>query len=597
MTSKDPQTIPLATLHGDLLCKLATGGDLVLLRQLTEALGEAREQGNVCVDLVAWVDERSEAEHGPRPDLATARERLCATGVVGDGHPGSPLLPLVLAENNLLYSARHYRAEQRIASFVHDRLQQDLATQPAELKKTLERLKLLPSRSSSGDETDWQLAAVVAGATRPLTVLCGGPGTGKTTTVAKLLSVLLHDDPTLRIAITAPTGKAAARLGEALQERAAALPELAEPLADLEPSTLHRLLGYLPLDDRFRRGRDKQLALDLVVIDEVSMVDPAIFAVLCDALPEHARLVLVGDKDQLAAVASGQVLGDLCQAARPELGLGAGLAESVREATGMTVKSQPSAAPIANATVALWKNHRFDAQPGIGAFAQALMQRRPDDAFAAFSSGHPDLTLTESAEAAMAAIEPHLLHLLAAAQGEDPEQALAAIPYARVLTAQRRGPNGSVTWNEKIQRRLLELGHRTDEPYYVGCPILITSNDQNNRIWNGDLGVCGRNEKGKPVVWIRDQQGKARAINPRRLPAHEAAWAMTVHKAQGSEFDHVLLSLPDRDGSLNHAALIYTGVTRARRQATVHADPKLLAAGLANWMQRRSGLAEALRAP
>ena len=226
---------------------------------------------------------------------------------------------------------------------MHDRLQQDLATQPAELKKTLERLKLLPGRSSSGDETDWQLAAVVAGATRPLTVLCGGPGTGKTTTVAKLLSVLLHDDPTLRIAITAPTGKAAARLGEALQERAAALPELAEPLADLEPSTLHRLLGYLPLDDSFRRGRDKQLALDLVVIDEVSMVDPAIFAVLCDALPEHARLVLVGDKDQLAAVASGQVLGDLCQAARPELGLGAGLAESVREATGMTVKSQPSA--------------------------------------------------------------------------------------------------------------------------------------------------------------------------------------------------------------------------------------------------------------
>lgn len=587
-------TLPLATLHGDLLARLATGGDRELLRELVQALGSARELGHVCIDLQAWTEEPLEPGHAARPPLAIVREQLLATGVVATTAAQAPL-PLVLTDDNLLYTLRHYRAEQIIATFVQERLERAPSTNAADLKATLAELDLLPADAAEGGEPDWQLAAVVAGATRSLTVLCGGPGTGKTTTVAKLMSVLLHENPTLRIAIAAPTGKAAARLGEALVERGAERPELAAPLANLEPSTLHRLLGYLPLDDAFRFGRDKQLPFDLVVIDEVSMVDPAIFAVLCQALPDAARLVLVGDKDQLAAVAAGQVLGDLCRAASPERGLGAELATFVTEATGMPVQPQEGAAPIANATVALWKNHRFGKQPGIGAFAQALMQRRPEDALAAFDAGHHDLALTNEHDAGLQAIEPQLLHLLHAAEGNDADRALAAIPHARVLTAQRLGPTGAIAWNERIEARLFELGYRTDEPYYPGRPILITANDQNNRIWNGDLGVCGRNENGAPVVWIRDQHGNARAINPRRLPAHETAWAMTVHKAQGSEFDHVLLVLPDRPGPLNQASLIYTGVTRARSKATVCADRDLLTAGLANWPTRRSGLADALR--
>ena len=645
--SKSTQTdaAPLATLQADLLCRMATGGDLGLLRQLITILGAARDEGHVCIDLARWVEEPREVDEAPRPDLATLRAQLLATGVVGAGDPkhrpvdpvavdptaanraagnataadspkavspaaaslaaaspataspahgpAAPTLPLVLDAQHRLYTLRHYRAEQRIASFVQDRLQRESTTTPEKLRATLAAIDLLPKQPLA--EPDWQLAAVVAGATRSLTVLCGGPGTGKTTTVAKLLAALLHDDPALRIAIAAPTGKAAARLGEALQERAAAQPERSEQLATLDPRTLHRLLGYLPLDDAFRFGRDKKLPYDLVVVDEVSMVDPAIFAVLCDALADDARLVLVGDKDQLAAVAAGQVLGDLCHAARPELGLGEQLATFVTAATGMPIEAQANAAPIANATVALWQNHRFGQQPGIGTFAQSLMQRRPMDALAAFDAGHEDLAYTESLDDALAIIEPQLLHLLESASDNDAARALAAISHARVLTAQRLGPHGAIAWNSRIEARLLELGHRTDEPYYPGRPILITSNDQNSRIWNGDLGVCGRNQDGAPVVWVRDQQGNARELNPRRLPAHETAWAMTVHKAQGSEFDHVLVVLPDRPGPLNHASLIYTGVTRARSRATVCANRDQLQAGLANWPQRHSGLAEALR--
>ncbi|MCK5944703.1 MAG: AAA family ATPase, partial [Planctomycetes bacterium] len=321
-----PTGTALAELQADLLVRLANGGDLQLLRRLCVTLGGARDEGHVCVDLAAWCQEPTDEGEAQRPSLADARNGLLATGVVATDADDAAPLPLVLDARDRLYTLRHFRAERRIATFVRERLQREPLRTPSELRATLEQVSLRPDTPDQDGEPDWQLAAVVAGASRPLTVLCGGPGTGKTTTVAKLLSVLLHDEPSLRVAIAAPTGKAAARLGEALAERAAERPELAEPLRGLEPRTLHRLLGYLPRDDAFRYGRDQQLPFDLVVVDEVSMVDPAIFAVLCDALPSDARLVLVGDKDQLAAVAAGQVLGDLTHAARPELGLGPALA-------------------------------------------------------------------------------------------------------------------------------------------------------------------------------------------------------------------------------------------------------------------------------
>lgn len=591
MSSVSEQITDLSILHGDLLCRMSTGGDHELLRRMVTTLGLARAEGHVCVDLKVWVDEKLDRDDPPRPSLESLRKELLATGVVGVGK--GPLLPLVLDSSNRLYALRHFQAEQRIANFVAERLQRKVAVTAKQLSDTLAAVDLVPSKDTA--RHDWQLAAVVAGCSRALTVICGGPGTGKTTTVAKLLSALLHNNPNLRIAIAAPTGKAAARLGEALQERSATQPNLAEPLANLNPRTLHRLLGYLPANDAFRYGASKCLPYDVVVVDEVSMVDPAIFAVLCDALAEDTRLVLVGDKDQLAAVAAGQVLGDLCEAAKPELGPGEQLAGYIKEATGMDLPVQANASLIANATIALWTNYRFGSQPGIGAFAQALMRRDPKVALAAFSLGHDDLVLTDNVKVGLSKIEPELLKLLDAAATNDPGLALAAVTHARILTAQRLGPLGALRWNRRVEERLMELGYRTDDTYYVGRPILITSNDQGNRIWNGDLGVCGRNQDGETVVWIMDPNGSARELNPRRLPAHETAWAMTVHKAQGSEFDHVLLSLPDRPTPLNNASLIYTGVTRAKRRATICANLELLEEGLANWPERKSGLAATLR--
>jgi len=590
--NEDAETINLAARHADLLTRLASGGDPTLLRRLCQALGAARDEGDVCVDLIRWCREPATEDDHARPAFDEARRSLLATGVVATEADETLTKPLVLDEQGCLYTLRHYRAEQKIARFVSERLERPPLRTPAEVRSTLAALSLLPH--DDRDEPDWQLAAVVAGSTRAVTVLCGGPGTGKTTTVAKLMSALLHAEPALRVALAAPTGKAAARLGEALAERATEHPELSAPLRGLEPQTIHRLLGYLPLSDEFRYGRDRQVPYDLVVIDEASMVDPAIFAALCEALAENTRLILVGDKNQLAAVAAGQVLGDLTRAARPESGLGNNLAIDVRAATGMDVPTQVDAAPIADVTVSLSKNHRFGKQPGIGAFSKALVERDSPGAMSALRHGHDDLALKADPEAALRDFLPQLERLLEAAVTGDAERALAAIPHARVLTAQRLGPTSAADWNQRIEQRLAERGHRIDEPYYVGRPVLVTANDQGNRIWNGDLGVCGRSTDGSPVVWIRDQNGKARTLNPRRLPAHETAWAMTVHKSQGSEFDHVLLALPNQTSPLNHASLIYTGVTRARRRATICADEALLLEGLENWPARQSGLARAL---
>lgn len=596
--AKVPEPATLVEHQAELLARLARGGDRELLRELVRTLGAGQSDGHVCVDLRAWCDEPREPGAPPRPDLDVVRRELLATGVVGDATEADGTaapVPLLIDGEQRLYARRHLQAERRIASFVQRRLSRPPDATAARLRDGLEALDLLPERA---DTIDWQLAAVVAGAARSLTVLCGGPGTGKTTTVTRLLSLLLQQRADLRIAVAAPTGKAAARLGEALAARAAERPELEHALSGLEPRTLHRLLGYLPLEDAFRYGsaRDARLPYDVVVVDEVSMVDPAIFAELCAALDDDTRLVLVGDKDQLAAVSAGQVLGDLCAAARPELGVGAELAALVASTTGMALPVQPDAAPIANATVALATNHRFGTQPGIGGFAEALMQRRPDDALDAVDAGHDDLRRTDDRERALQDFEPHLLHLLDAARSGDAERALAAVPHARVLTAQRLGPTGAVEWNRRIEARLGALDRlRSDDPFYIGRPILVTANDQQNRIWNGDLGVVGRGPDGAPEVWLPDAHGGARRLNPRRLPAHETAWAMTVHKSQGSEFDHVLLVLPERDGPLLHASLIYTGVTRARRSATICADRELLSLGLRRWPARRSGLADALR--
>lgn len=567
----------------------------VLLQRLVRRLCRDRGEGHVCL-LLGTLPERPDDE-GPWPALPQLRAALlgspegqppvCQTDAA-DAIPA----PLVLDGSDRLYLLRDFAAERTIRTWLEARLAAGERLPAATLAHSLTALGI--RRTTPAPEPDWQLAAIAAATRAPFLLLTGGPGTGKTTTVARLLGVLRQHEPELRIAVTAPTGKAAARLGEALAQRAAAQPELAA-LGAQQPTTLHRLLGYLPLEDTFRAGPNRRLPFDLVVVDEASMVDPAVLAVLCTALPDRARLVLVGDRDQLAAVAAGQVLGDLCRAAAPECGTGPTLGRYVHDATGMQLPVQDDAPPIADHVIALQKNHRFGSQPGIAAFAQALAQRRPDEALATLRHGHADLVLAPDAEAALRAIASELLAAARTAATGNHVDATAALLRARVLCALQKGPAGTSAWNRRVEALLAADGVRTDDPWYVGRPILVTANDHQNRIWNGDLGVVVRDHERRPAVLFAQGDGTVRSVPPLRLPAHETAWAMTVHKAQGSEFAHVLLAMPDQPSPLWQASVLYTGITRARSRAILLARDELLVDGLRHWPNRVSGLAAALR--
>jgi len=574
----------LGSCLAEVLPRSLRGDARELLAATITLLADERDRGNVCIALGDHAQRPRDAG-APFPAVAAWRERLLASGLCGTGESNEAPTPLVLRTDGRLYFHRHWATERRLLAALRARLDSAPLVAPEALRAALEATGWRPSNDPA---PDWQLAAIATIAARRFTILCGGPGTGKTTTVARAIAVLRRLQPKMHVALTAPTGKAAARLGEALRAQRAALGPGDTERADPEPTTLHRLLGYFALDDAFRHGADRPLTHDLVVVDEASMVDPALLAQLFAALRPTARLLLVGDKDQLAAIAAGQVLGELCRSAAPERGVGSGLAEFVREATGMALPVQTNAHPMAECTVLLQKNHRFGAQPGIGAFASALAMRRPHDALAALDAGHDDLGRLADPERALATIADSLV---AAAAAPDPETALRRLLTVRILGASRHGPHGTIAWNERVESLLRERGRRAEGPYYPGRPILVVANDHQNRVWNGDLGVIHPDEHGRPFAWFPTVDGPPRRIAPVRLPPHETAWAITVHKSQGSEFDTVLVSMPDQPGPMWNASLLYTAVTRARRRAVLLADPTLLPAALAHWPERSSGLA------
>lgn len=406
-------------------------------------------------------------------------------------------------------------------------------------------------------------------------IITGGPGTGKTTQVAKLLLASLEANPALRIQLAAPTGKAAARITESLRLRL----DAEEASADLRAhvpagaSTLHRLLGHLPVEDRFRMRQGHPLAGDLVIVDEASMVDVLMMDALLAALPERAQLVLVGDHHQLASVEAGDVLGALC-----------------REA-----ESRGPGSDLHGAVERLTHSWRFDAHPGIGALADAILAGDlPTMLRVLRDDAHPEVTLTSSAPHHASTSDPLLdsvaPHLHSCRNASSPAELLAALDGFRIVCPEREGPLGVSGLCTRVEDWLAAHGAPMTGEWYHGRPVLVTANDYATQLFNGDVGVAWQSE-GELLVHFRSADGGTRALAPSRLPAVQTAWAMTVHKAQGSEFDDVLVVLPTHASRVSGRELLYTAVTRARSRVTIAADVPALTAALATSAQRASGLA------
>ncbi|RAH37718.1 exodeoxyribonuclease V subunit alpha [Halomonas sp. SL1] len=601
-------------------------------------------------------------------DLDAWRDALDQPELVADG-PGST--PLVLAGTTArprLYLRRYWQHEQDIHSRIFARLDAPSpdgdgaeafeAPDAARLRPILDALFPDPKATAAQDGAtqtatiDWQKAACALAGRSRFAVITGGPGTGKTTTVVRLLALLQalamgnHDDqkseedgaPPLRIRLAAPTGKAAARLNESIAGQVARLdldgladdPERLRDVIPKDVSTLHRLLGSRPDTRRFRHDRHNPLPLDVLVVDEASMVDVGMMAAMLEALPPRARLVLLGDKDQLASVEAGSVLGDLC--ARAEGGhYTPATAEWLRDATGQTLPPDTLDAdgqPLDQAIAMLRVSHRFTADSGIGQLAAAINLEAEPAAKRkaigdALSAGFADLShhklsadderglarlavtgcperFARHQPGARAATAPpvgyrHFLSVMAERRPADDadqdafddwaREVLAAHGDFQLLCALRRGPWGVEGLNERV-RQALEREKLIDsqdgrQRWYPGRPVLVTKNDYGLGLMNGDIGITldmprpdsksadGSRRLLRVAFPAGDGTNRIKWVLPSRLQSVETVFAMTVHKSQGSEFTHAALVLPDAPNPILTRELVYTGITRARHWLTL----------------------------
>ena len=438
--------------------------------------------------------------------------------------------------------------------------------------------------------------------TRRISVISGGPGTGKTTTVAKLLAALiqLSGEQKCRIRLAAPTGKAAARLTESLGGALQKLPLTGEQLALFpnEASTLHRLLGAQPGSQRLRYHAGNPLHLDVLVVDEASMIDLTMMSRLIDALPPHARVIFLGDRDQLASVEAGAVLGDICTYA--SLGYTAERAEELARLTGcsLAVEQHSLAGALRDSLCLLQKSYRFGSDSGIGQLASAVNRGDRHTTCAVFDGTFTDIEKKslQSGEEYQAMLDDALLgyqHFLTGVQQQrPPEQVIAAFGEYQLLCALREGPFGVSGLNDRLEQLLAQkrkINRTLHSRWYEGRPVMISRNDSALGLFNGDIGIALDRGQGLRV-WFQMPDGSVKSFQPSRLPEHETAWAMTVHKSQGSEFNHAALILPTQLSPVVTRELIYTAITRARQRLSLYTDERVLMQAIATRTERRSGL-------
>ena len=655
----------------------AEAGTVRWVERAAFAISRATSQGHVCIGLEsvlesagAGVESRivsdSRLRSGQRAvDVSTLRARLLASGVVCDGGGASAaLLPLVLDAQNRLYLARYYDFERQLAAALVARTR-EAESGVAVADESLEAFFVAPPPG----EIDWQRVAVALALSGRLTIISGGPGTGKTTTVVAILAGLLAQaavrQSTLRIALAAPTGKAAQRMQEALLERAGNLPPEAAARLPTQSYTLHRLLGVGP-GGQFRHHRAAPLPYDVVVVDEASMIDVALAARLVDAIPPGARLILLGDKDQLSAVEAGAVFAEL--SARPSLSAArvALIAEQLKVSPRQLTDAWPVwenadtdaevdtdanadaradtvAAPLADCVVWLERNYRFGLDSSIGQLSLAIRAGRVKPALAILQRGDSDTVLHADA---MTMLKPASLSALAEGyaayvaalanwltiragrssghriEADKPDaSALAETDTAdtaalfdafnqfRVLCAVRAGWRGverlNIELTLRVRQALRAAGGAaeaalaplaSDALWYAGRAVMVTRNDYALGLFNGDIGIALPAGKSADTlrVWFRATDGRYRAVSPAALPPHETAFAMTVHKSQGSEFQRVALVMPAVASRVLTRELVYTAVTRARAAVAIYTAADVLAEAIAARTARDSGLAARL---
>jgi exodeoxyribonuclease V alpha subunit len=584
------QTRDIDVVFADFICSRAGQQHSELLHKAALLTSAAVGSGNICLDL---------AEAFGATDFEKVTAELKKTTVVGA--PGE-YLPLILDTGGRLYLYRYWKYETELAQLVQTmavdtpKLDMDL------LQNGLERLFGPP-----GTEPDWQSIAAAAAVRSRFCVVSGGPGTGKTSTVVKIMALILEQAKgrPMRVALAAPTGKAAARLKDSLAgagKRLEALTNVAGMLPD-DVSTIHRMLGVVSGSSRFQYNKDNRLPYEAVVIDEASMVPLPLMAKVVSALAPGARLILLGDRDQLASVEAGAVLGDMCDTGHAH-GFTAAFKtfmSSIARAFLPDDSGEKRYVPLTDSVVILRKNYRFSSNSGIGAVSRAINEGNAEAALESFrSEKFSDVLLSETP--LEDTFQKALEQVVIAGYGDylaytEPGAVLEHFDRFRVLCAMRQGSYGVEGVNRSVERILAHKGLiKPHQQWYHGRPVMVSVNDYTVKLFNGDIGIALADSESVTglSVYFPSTGGAPRKVSSHKIPAHETVFAMTVHKSQGSEFDRVLVIMPPFDNRILTRELLYTGLTRARSCAELWCSERMFVATVERKIERRSGLRQAL---
>ena len=543
-----------------------------------------------------------------------------------------PINKPIMMQNGQLYLQRYWQYESQLASIIREKSAKTIDFDIPSAQTLLASL----FTDDDSQSLDWQKIAVCIAASQSLSFITGGPGTGKTTTVTKLLALLqglaankstAHNKKILNIQLVAPTGKAAARLTESISAAKLKLPPALQANLPEQCQTIHRLLGARPQSPYFKADADHPLHLDVLVLDEASMVDLPLMAKLFAALPKDAQIVLLGDQDQLASVETGSVLSDICAASLHSENVDDSLAMySASMQDKLATLMSMSVGKVANThiqplsviqdnVVKLVKSHRFKDNSGIGQLAKQIkagqvaqcLRLLNDEQFTDINwyqpkqstpQAKPQTVASEILKSLITQLLPIYQQYTQAVQQGDLQKAFTYLHQQQVLCAQKSGCWGVTQLNSLIESELHKQGLIDDsKDFYVGRPVMLSKNDHQLKLFNGDIGIVmpDPNNASLTKVWFVTPQGDFRGLLPSRLPSLETLYAMTIHKSQGSEFESVYLCLPlitaNNQGRGLNRELIYTGLTRAKKCFALFAEAKALEVSLGQQCVRGSGLA------
>ncbi|MGZ6292254.1 MAG: exodeoxyribonuclease V subunit alpha [Syntrophales bacterium] len=575
-------------------------------------------EGNICLDLRSVEGTLLNGDNDSEDVLvlpALAKWSAVLEGCKVVGRPGE-YKPLILDNRSRLYLYRYWDYERTLAEFIKGRIRdtedkngrRDLReADTALLRESLSRL--FPVTPDDGD-TDWAKIAAVTAFLKRFSVISGSPGTGKTTVVAKVLALLLEQSKgkELRIALAAPTGKAAFRLQESIRKNREGLasPSAVKAAIPDNATTIHRLLGSLRNSPYFRHNERNPLPFNLVVVDEASMVDLPLMSKLVQAMPTEARLILLGDRDQLSSVEAGAVLGDICGIGetRPYSSHFVGTMKAItgRDLASSATDTIPG---MQDCIIGLKKNYRFEKETGISRACSEVNAGNSQNALIILRSDtYADISWSDikRPHAMISALRKVVNkrfsnYLQVADTHNNSEHALDFFEEFRILCAVRQGPFGVVAVNRLVETILKEANLiKPEGQWYSGRPIMITRNDYNLRLFNGDVGIIlqDHGQENELRAFFRDAAGNIRKFPPVMLPEHETVFAMTVHKSQGSEFTSVLFILPDYDSPVLTRELIYTGITRAKKHVEIWGSEGIFRTAVSRRIMRTSGLYDAL---